>query len=380
MSDGILRCAKLTLALELGPSAGQHTALLRTVERCNDACNWIAEVAFRERCANKIRLQKIVYLEARERFELPGQMATRPIPKVVEADKCDRTVQPHFRAHGAVPYDQRNISWKAPDRVGLLTLNGREAVPYLFGEYQNARRDRTRGQADLVLRRNVFSLYATADAPEPPQGRYTEYLGIDLGIVDLATDSDGIISTGEAGRRLCRVSAHRRRNLSREGTKACRRKLRRISGRQRRFQADTNHRNSKHVVAVARRTKRGLAREDLQGIRERGTVRRRQRARHANWGFSRLRSPIGYKVRQLGVPAVLVDPRNTSRTCPDRACIDQVNRPTRDRFECVSCGLAGPADAIAARNIAFRARAAVMQPKVSDAGSVPEAPETSHLL
>jgi putative transposase len=60
------------------------------------------------------------------------------------------------------------------------------------------------------------------------------------------------------------------------------------------------------------------------------------------------------------VPVVLVDPRNTSRECPECGHISKRNRPRRDVFCCQRCGLAGPADHIAARIIA--GRAAVMQP------------------
>ena len=66
------------------------------------------------------------------------------------------------------------------------------------------------------------------------------------------------------------------------------------------------------------------------------------------------------QVGMAGVPVVLVDPRNTSRECPECGLIDRRNRPRRDVFCCQRCGLAGPADHIAARNIA--GRAVVMQP------------------
>src|SRR3990167_9091875 len=52
-----------------------------------------------------------------------------------------------------------------------------------------------------------------------------------------------------------------------------------------------------------------------------------------------------------GVPVATVNPRNTSRTCPRCGHISKRNRPTRDLFKCVGCGLAGPADHIAAENI-----------------------------
>lgn len=355
---------KLTLAVKLAPNKAQHAALVETIERFNMACDWIGGVAFREHTADKMRLQRLIYRDIRERFGLSAQMAIRAISKVCEAYKRDRSIQPKFRPRGAVPYDQRILTWKAADRVSLLTLAGRQIIPYRFGEYQRARMDRIRGQADLVLRRNVFYLYCTVDAPEPPLGQIKDYLGIDLGIVNLAVDSDGTVHAGAAVEHRRRIHAHRIRNLQRKRTHSARRKLRTISGRQRRYQADTNHAISKIVVAVAQGTERGIAMEDLKGIRDRVTVRKRQRARHSNWAFAQLQAFVSYKAQAAGVSVVLVDPRNTSRTCPECGCVDKRNRSSQADFRCIECGFAGPADAVAARNV--RARALVMEPMVPD--------------
>ncbi|GAH08193.1 unnamed protein product [marine sediment metagenome] len=51
-----------------------------------------------------------------------------------------------------------------------------------------------------------------------------------------------------------------------------------------------------------------------------------------------------------------MDPRGTSHTCPVCGINKKANRPKRDLFKCISCGFAGPADKIAAINIAARAK------------------------
>jgi len=356
---------KLALPLKLAPTPQQHAALTLTMQRFNAACDAIAETAFRERCANKVALQKLVYYDIRQRFGLSAQLTIRAISKVVEAYKRDRDIQPRFRPDGAVPYDQRIMSWKGLERVSLLALGGREIVPVRFGEYQAARIDRRRGQADLVLRKGVFYLFVTIDVPEPPEGEVPDYLGVDLGIVNLAVDSDNVIYSGEIVEKNRRVHEHRRRNLQRKQTRSGRRKLRRISGQQKRFQQNINHIISKALVRHAKDTHRGIGLEDLQGMGQNidgKRFRKRQRSRHANWSFAQLRRFIQYKARLAGVPVVLVDPRNTSRTCPACECVDKANRPSQAQFLCISCGFAGLADAVAARNI--RARAVVMQPMV----------------
>src|SRR5712691_6704691 len=118
--------------------------------RFNEACDWIAERAFEAKCANKVKLQKLVYYEVRSRFGLSAQMAIHAIWKVVGAYKRDRAVQPRFRPHGAISYDDRIMSFKGVGAVSLAVLGGRETIPTVLGAYQEARIDRGQGQADLI--------------------------------------------------------------------------------------------------------------------------------------------------------------------------------------------------------------------------------------
>src|SRR5712692_3404044 len=103
---------RLTLPVKLAPTPEQAHGLLATIERFNAACDWLSGVAFRERCANKVVLQKLAYYDVRERFGLAAQLSIRAISKTVEAYKRDRTIRPRFRPRGAVPYDERIMSWK----------------------------------------------------------------------------------------------------------------------------------------------------------------------------------------------------------------------------------------------------------------------------
>ena len=182
---------KQTLLVKLAPTPEQHASLLRTLEAFNAACNAIAVVAFAEHCANKIDLQKLVYYNIREQFGLSSQMTIRAISKVSEAYKRDKKIQPRFRPHGAMVYDERIYSFPRIDRVSLLTLDGRVEVPFRFGAYAAGMLARKRGQADLLYRNNTFFLAITVDAPEPPPAESDDFLGVDLGIIQLATTSDG---------------------------------------------------------------------------------------------------------------------------------------------------------------------------------------------
>src|SRR6266851_3958071 len=185
------RRMKQTMLLKLAPTTEQHQALLDTMHAFNEAANYVASVAFAEKTANKFELQKLVYGELRTTYKLPAQLAIRAISKASEAYKRDKSIQPTFRPEGALVYDPRVMGFKGLSTVSLITLSGRVLVPFIVGGYQEARMNRIKGQADLLYRNGVFYLAVTLDAPEPTPDIPDGTLGVDLGIVNLATDSTG---------------------------------------------------------------------------------------------------------------------------------------------------------------------------------------------
>jgi len=351
----------LVVQVRLLPSEEQEALLQTTLERCNEACSWISEQAVALGVFHKIAVQKAVYGEVRSLFGLGAQAAVRCIAKVAASHTVGRRSKPRkFRRHGAQPYDPRILTW-GESHVSIWTLDGRIKVPFKCSERQREMLESRVGEVDLVrTKMGKWLLAVPCEVAESPQADTGDFLGVDLGIVNLAADSDGGTYSGDTVEQVRRRYAHRHRNLQKKGTKASKRKLRQISGREARFRRDVNHQISKALVHKAQRTGRGIALEDLQGIRDRVTARRRQRARLHGWSFHQQRKFIEYKALLAGVPVVAVDPAYTSQTCPECGHVSKKNRPTRDRFRCESCGHAGPADTIAARNI--RARAAVNRP------------------
>jgi putative transposase len=355
----------VTEMLKLAPSPDQVAALEATMRACNAAADHVAGVAFERRTANKIRLQPLVYTDLRQQYGLSSQMAVRAIAKACEAYKRDKTIRPTFRPLGAVQYDQRILSWKDRDAVSILTLTGRIIVPVVYQGRWLAREGTTvRGQADLILRDGKWYIAVVIDVPEPPAGGEPDgWLGVDLGVVNIATDSDGATHSGKGLRAVRRRNNRLRAKLQTLGTKSARRLLRKRRRRETRMARDVNHCISKTLVGKAKDTGRGIKLEDLSGIRDRVTVRKAQRSDLHSWAFHQLRTFVGYKAAIAGVPVALVDPRNTSRECSRCGHVDKRNRATRDDFRCISCTHAEGADTNAARNISRRA--AVMRPNAA---------------
>ncbi len=349
------------MLLKLAPSPEQQTALLETLHAFNDACNMIAGVAYENRLANKFKLQKLVYAVVRKEFRLSSQLAIRAISKTAEAYKRDKSIRPVFRREGAMTYDERVMSFKELTTVSLLTISGRVLVPFRIGAYQAARMESIKGQADLLYLKGTLYLAVTLDVPESSPIEASGTLGVDLGIVNLATDSTGESFSGQAVEQNRKRHHALRQRLQKRGTKSAKRHLKKLSGKQARFQKNTNHIISKRIVQKASTNGQAIAIEELRHIRQRtdSTVRRSQRNRHSNWSFRQLRSFLSYKAALAGIPLHIVDPRNTSRTCSVCGHCTKANRTSQAAFCCQACGHAMNADINAAINIS---RASVMVP------------------
>jgi len=361
---------KLTLQLQLLPDAEQRCKLLATMKAFNAAATYAARVGFEAKRFSQPNIHKLCYFDLRSKYGLSSQMAVRAIGKAVECFQRDKKKCPVFKPYGAMTYDQRIMGFKGPALVSLLTLEGRQIVPMIFGEYQKARFDRIKGQCDLVFRGNKFYLLASIDMPDGAPIDVREFIGVDMGVAKLVTTSDGQYVSGEHIETV-RVKHHTtRRSMGLAcGRKKGRRRsihraMKRIGNKEGRFRKHVNHVISKTLVLHAKDTHRGLALENLKGIRERIRFRRNQRAKMGGWAFAQLRQFLVYKGNLHGVPVVTVDPRDTSRTCARCGHCEKGNRLSQDKFKCRSCGHETNADINAAINIAIRA--SVNMPRESE--------------
>lgn len=370
----------LTLRLRLLPTGDQKTKILAVMERFNEAATFAAKVGFEAKVFGQITIHRLCYREIRERFGLSAQLAVRAIGKAVETFRRDKSVCPVFKPRGAVTYDERILSFKGLDKVSLTTLDGRESIAMVFGEYQGQRFDRIKGQVDLVYRAGQFHLYATIKVPEDPTIEVKDFLGVDLGIVNLAVDSDGKTYTGEKVEKVRRRRHDARRTFQATGTRSAKRRLKRLSRREANFRKDHNHCISKALVQKAKDTGRGIGLEDLTHIRDRTTVRKKDRARHSGWGFAQFQDFVGYKAKLAGIPVLKVDARNTSRQCSACGHVDKANRKSQAEFVCVHCGYSSNADRNAARVIGHRANlrwlelVAGVDPRLKPSGNLAASP------
>ena len=377
---------KIVVPVRLSPAAADEAALRDTLTLCNQAAGLVSARAFGTGVTSKLSLQRLVYrdLKAMGLSAQPAIHVARKVSAAYAALRANiragslgepgskRRVNAEskpvaFRADAAQPFDDRFLSWQLDRRtVSIWTVAGRLRIRFRCSAAQFGRlRDHRQGESDLVHRDGTWYLYATCDIPEPEPAGPAGFLGVDLGVANIATTDDGGRHSGKYLNRQRHRARHLRTRLQAKRTKSAKRLLRKRSRKEARFAVDVNHCIAKRIVTEAERTGRGIALKDLTGIRARVRLRKPQRVTLHSWAFAQLGRYIAYKAALAGVPVVHVDPAHTSQTCSACGHVSKKNRPDQATFRCTSCGFAEHADVNAARNIAARGAAdwaGAMQP------------------
>ncbi|MFC7758911.1 RNA-guided endonuclease InsQ/TnpB family protein [Catellatospora bangladeshensis] len=368
---------KLVVRLKLQPAPQQASALEATLRACNAAASEVAVVARQVGVYRNYDLRRHVYQAVKDDHRLGAQAAQHVIKKVSDAYKTLKaniragnlgkpgskrhrnaeTSPVSFRWDAAQPYDARMLSWRPDVRtVSIWTVDGRlKAVPYTGSSDQlKAVATLPIGESDLVHRDGMWFLHASVEVPEPQLIDPVGFLGVDMGVANIAYDSDANRYAGTRLNGYRRRQIRLRARLQHKATKSARRLLARRRRKEARHAANVNHVIAKTIVTEAVRTGRGIAVENLTGIRDRVRLRKPQRVTLSSWSFRQLGAFLAYKACRAGVPLVQVDPRYTSQTCSRCGHRDKRNRPDQETFTCRSCGVVAHADHNAALNIARR--------------------------
>ncbi|WP_369251973.1 RNA-guided endonuclease InsQ/TnpB family protein [Streptomyces sp. R41] len=361
------------------PQAEQVAALSVTLHTVNEAANWVSAVAFEQGVPREYELRKHTYGELRSRG-LGAQAAQHIIKKTRDAYttlraniRAGNVGKPGskrrtkaeskpiaFRPGSAQPYDDRCLSWQYDAQtVSIWTTSGRiKNVRFACSpDALKTLRDHRQGESDLIEREGVFYLIATCDVPEADPYEPDGFIGVDLGIVNIATTSTGHKAAGRGLNRHRKRQLDLRRKLQAKGTKSAKRLLKKRNRREQRHAANTNHIIAKTIVTEAERTSAGISLEELKGIRQRVRLRKPQRVALHSWAFAQLADFIVYKARRAGVPVVFVDPAYTSQQCCECGHLDKKNRASQALFTCRSCGVVAHADRNASHNIARKGEA-----------------------
>ncbi|EST21972.1 RNA-guided endonuclease InsQ/TnpB family protein [Streptomyces roseochromogenus] len=367
---------KIVTQVKLMPEADQAAALLATLRTVNDLACWVSEVAFAQGVPREYELRKHTYPRLKAEG-LGAQAAQHCIKKVRDAyttlhaniragnlgkPKSKRRIKAEskpitFRPDAAQPYDDRCLSWQYDTQtVSIWTTAGRiKNVRFACSaDALKTLREYRKGESDLIERDGDFYLIATCEVPEAETYEPDGFIGVDLGIVNIATTSTDHQAAGRGLNRYRKRQLALRAKLQKKRTKSAKRRLKERSRREQRHVKNTNHIIAKTIATEAERTSAGISLEELKGIRQRVRLRKPQRVALHSWAFAQLGDFIVYKAKRAGVPLVFVDPAYSSRECAECGHIDRLNRISQAKFACRSCGVVAHADRNASHVLARR--------------------------
>ena len=362
-----------TIVCKLKVSKKNKEILLKTMELFRDACNYISEIAWKQKCFNPVALHHLTYRKVREKFKLPANLAIEARDRVAKSYKTDKSKLHEFKSL-SMDLDDRLFSIKQKEDkflVSIATIKGRVKCELDIGDYQRQYLENAKPTyATLHYRNKTFFLHIAIDK-EVPEPKGSNPVGVDVGIKHLLVASNGFKVKGGNIIRQRQHFRKLRQELQKKRTWSAYRKLKQLSGIEKRWVNTILHQITREFVNSL---KEGdvVVMERLNGIRNRVKVRREQRWILHSWAFRKLQQYIEYKSLEKGIPVIYIDAKNTSITCPRCGYVDKRNRRSQSLFRCVKCGFQHNADMIGAFNLANRfhfemsrmERAVVNQPYV----------------
>ncbi|WP_406439614.1 transposase [Streptomyces sp. NBC_01613] len=218
----------------------------------------------------------------------------------------------------------------------------------------------------------------TAEQPRPePLPKTGSVVGIDLGIASFLTTSNGVhvanprharkaaAKLEAAQQALSRFPRRKAKNRTNNHQRAVER-VAALHGKVRRQRLDHAHKTAHALVAEHD----FIAHEDLKIRNMSKTVTPKPdpdkpgaflpNGAAAKTGLNRSIADAGWgvfltilhaKAESAGREVIAVDPRNTSRQCPECGHTAKENRPTQEKFHCISCDHRAHADVVGATNV-----------------------------
>ena len=371
MADDYLRRTAITRPIL---THEQQDLLDATISEWKDACNISSRIGWDAGETRKTYLQDLAYDTVLEETRLGSQhaiLATHQaaaaldgVEAIEDLDEHYKTSRPEFTSN-TVKYDTRTMTLFDDGSVSLSTVEGRircdlnlpdEEDGYQH-EYLND--DEWEVTASTLSKRDgeyYLHLGFRKNKPEKQveqQGDDEDrtVLGVDLGIVNIATTSTAYFASGRELRHQHREFERIRGNLQQTGTQSAHRTIQQMSGRESRYLRDQLHQAANQILEEARTHDcEYIAFENLKHIRERAPPVKE----FHQWAHRQLVDLVEYKAKAEGISVEFVDPKNTSRRCPECGHTSEGNRVRQAEFECESCGTTQNADYVGAKNVGWR--------------------------
>jgi len=314
----------LTIVCKLNSSKEVVNKIDTTLEMFAAACNY-ANQTVKPTITSKTTIQSEVYQTIRSKYNLSANLAVRACARVGanrKTAKKDKKPVKKFKPTSA-DYDARIFAFREKDwTVSLTLVGGREHISIVTSNYQIGKLKGKKPTSAQLCKHGDGSYYihiqVKDDAPKPIKA--DNVIGCDFGRTDLAVTSDNKKWSGREIRDVRDKYSKQRANLQKKASKGtrssrrrCRALLKRLSGKEKRFQRHINHVISKTIVLSAKKSNSIIA------------------------------TFLEYKGLINGVEILPVSPRYSSQTC--HSCL-YIGLRSGKKFKCTNadCCWSGDSD------------------------------------
>lgn len=328
----------------------QKEEYLNLLEQCNKLYNFYTKWAFDNKTYNKNICHEKTYKQLVESTKIKTALIQTVRDTALESCKAVKLKGkvPQKKKYSSIRLDKRcfNIRNKQITIIGILKRSKNLLfVPEYYKEvYYNW--NQKGAQLCYDKHNKQFWVNITFEKENPKLLNNTDILGIDRGLYNIITLSNGKLFKSNKIRKQKRKFLYNRKKLQQKGTKSAKRKLRKLSGKEKRFMKDVNHCITKYLVNLNYNI---YVIEKLTGIRQQ---RRGKKINSwiSNWSFYQFEQLLKYKAEALGKQVKYISPKYTSQKCSRCKNMHSINRH-KSHFKCVTCGYYDHADINAAKNI-----------------------------
>jgi IS605 OrfB family transposase len=271
---------------------------------------------------------------------------------------------------GGIRYNQRTFTpFLETGRISISTIKGRKKYPLVIPKYFQPYIKQGK-IISLTLcynkKRQKILAYLTVELPDIPVEQPTTFLGIDRGIKRIAVGSNNTFYPTNHILAVKWKYQQLRKSLQFKGTRSAKRRLVRISGRERRFMTDENRKIAKWICNMPYNC---VVLENLRGLKQHSKnkkkVSKKIRRKFGNWSYYQLEQFIIQWAEKLGKTVLFVSPRYTSQRCSQCGHLAKKNRASQSNFLCKQCFFELNADLNAARNLSSLGKAEIGRASVN---------------
>lgn len=378
-----------TIKLRIYVTPEQEMLFRQMTEQYRQACNFVSQYIFDNQFNMAYQsLNKKLYSDLRKLFGLKSQLAQSSIKTAISRYKTIKQQlfqNPYrykdengnwqritktlewlwkpvlFRRPQADLVRNRDYSFVDDEQVlSINTLGKRTKCTFEgehFSEYLDGSYDL--GTAKLVELKGLWYLHIpVTKIVEDFQNEHVRHVvGIDRGLRFLTVSYDEQGKTEFVSGRKIATKRHKfqevRKQLQSKGTKAAKRRLKAISGRENRWMSDMNHQISKTLVQKYGEDTLFVL-EDLTGVSfEENKLSQNAKRNYdlRSWAFYQLEQFLTYKAHENRSEVLKVSARYTSQRCPKCGTIHKGSRDHHKHLYSCQCGYKSNDDRIGAMNI-----------------------------